>query len=71
MPKAESDALLEELFAHQLRPEYRYEHRWTDGDVLMWDDIGTVHEAVADYGPHQRRLMRRCQVMADQVESPP
>ena len=33
------------------------------GDVLMWDNIGTVHNAVADYLPHER-YMRRVQVMA-------
>lgn len=61
----ESDALLEFLFEHQLKPEYIYEHRWSEGDLLVWDDIGTLHKAIADYGPHQHRLMRRCQVMAD------
>lgn len=64
---AESDALLDMLFTHQLRDEYRHVHHWTPGDVLMWDDIGTLHDAVADYGPQQPRLMHRCQVMADQV----
>jgi taurine dioxygenase len=34
------------------------------GDVLMWDNIGTVHNAVADYMPQEVRYMRRAQVMA-------
>jgi taurine dioxygenase len=34
---------------------------------MMWDNIGTLHNAVADYGPHQPRLMQRCQVMADRI----
>ena len=63
----ESDELLEFLFEHQLKDEYIYELRWTEGDLVVWDDIGTLHKAVADYGPHQHRLMRRCQVMADRV----
>ncbi len=67
LPPAESDALLETLFRHQLRPEYRFVHRWSEGDVLMWDDIATLHDAVADYGPDRRRRMHRCQVMADRV----
>jgi taurine dioxygenase len=65
MAPHESDELLQLLFAHQLREEYRHVHQWTPGDVLMWDDIGTLHDAVPDYGPHQPRLMHRCQVMAD------
>jgi len=36
----------------------------TEGDVLMWEDIGTIHNAVADYGPDEHRLVKRCQVMA-------
>ena len=39
-------------------------------DVLMWDHIGTLHNAVADYGPDEHRLMKRCQVMADRVFDP-
>ena len=39
---------------------------------MMWDNIGTLHMAIADYGPHQPRLMQRCQVMADRIfERPP
>ena len=33
------------------KPEYRYAFHWQEGDVLMWEDIGTIHNAVADYGP--------------------
>jgi taurine dioxygenase len=62
-----SDELLEQLFAHQLQPRFRYVHTWTEGDVLMWDHIRTIHMAVADYGPGEERLMKRCQVMADRV----
>jgi taurine dioxygenase len=35
--------------------------------VLIWDNIGTLHNAIPDYLPHEHRLMKRCQVMADQV----
>ena len=64
MPEAESAALLEFLFAHQEQEKYFYAHKWTEGDVLIWDNIGTVHNAVADYGPNESRYMRRVQVMA-------
>jgi taurine dioxygenase len=60
----ESDALLEFLFAHQLQPKYRYVHRWQEGDVLMWENFGTIHNAIADYRPDEHRLVKRCQVMA-------
>jgi taurine dioxygenase len=66
----ESDALLERLFAHQLQEKYLYTHTWSVGDVLVWDHIGTLHNAVPDYGPDEHRLMKRCQVMANRVFEP-
>jgi taurine dioxygenase len=65
LPEKEGDETLEFLFEHQLKPEYRYVSHWQEGDVLMWEDIGTIHNAVADYGPGEHRLVKRCQVMAD------
>jgi taurine dioxygenase len=64
LPEQESGEVLEFLFEHQLKPEYRYTSHWQAGDVLMWEDIGTIHRAVADYGPDEHRLIKRCQVMA-------
>jgi alpha-ketoglutarate-dependent taurine dioxygenase len=64
LPEKESDDLLEFLFEHQTRPEYRHSHAWTENDVLVWDDLVTIHNAIADYGPTERRLIKRCQVMA-------
>jgi len=65
LPEKESDETLEYLFEHQLKPEYLYTSRWEEGDVLVWEDIGTIHNAVADYGPDEHRLVKRCQVMAN------
>jgi taurine dioxygenase len=64
MDEHESGTLLDYLFRHQERADFLYAHRWADGDVLMWDNIGTVHNAVADYLPDEPRYMRRAQVMA-------
>jgi taurine dioxygenase len=64
LPQQESDEILEFLFRHQLKPEYRYRHEWTQGDLLMWENFGTIHNAIADYGPGEHRLIKRCQVMA-------
>lgn len=64
LPQAESDEILAFLFEHQIKPEYRYAHVWEEGDVMLWEDIGTIHNAVADYGPDEPRLIQRCQVMA-------
>jgi taurine dioxygenase len=64
LPQNESDEILAFLFEHQLKPEYRYRHEWSEGDLLMWENFGTIHNAIADYTPHEHRLVKRCQVMA-------
>ena len=64
LPRKESDEILAFLFEHQLKAEYLYTSEWQERDVLVWEDIGTIHNAVADYGPHEHRHVLRCQVMA-------
>ena len=64
LPQKESDEMLAFLFQHQLKPEFRYRHEWAKGDLLMWENFGTIHNAIADYGPDEHRLIKRCQVMA-------
>ena len=70
LDEAESDAVLEQMFAHQLQPKYQYAHVWTENDVLMWDHIGTLHNAIPDYTADEHRLIKRCQVMADRIFDP-
>jgi taurine dioxygenase len=68
LPQKESDEILEFLFKHQTKPEYRYASRWRERDLLMWENFGTIHNAVADYGPDEHRLIKRCQVMATRFD---
>ncbi len=70
MPRAESDALLAYLFEFQLQERFRYTHHWTEKDLLIWDNLGTIHRAIADYRPEEIRLIRRCQVMATKIFDP-
>ena len=70
MEQQESDALLALLFEHQLQPRFHYAHRWNEGDVLVWDNLQTLHNAEADYRADEPRLIKRCQVMADLVFKP-
>jgi taurine dioxygenase len=66
LPQQESDDILSFLFEHQTQEKYRYGHVWEEGDLMLWEDIGTIHNAVADYAPHEHRLIKRCQVMASE-----
>jgi taurine dioxygenase len=70
LPQRESDEMLDFLFRHQLQPKYIYTYRWTENDVLVWEDIGTIHNAVADYRADEHRLVKRCQVMANRYFRP-
>lgn len=58
MPRAESDKLLAELYAHMTQPEFIYGHSWRVGDLLMWDNIAVQHKATFDYDPLPRLMYR-------------
>jgi taurine dioxygenase len=45
MAQAESDALFEEIACHVMSPAYEYRHRWSVGDMLLWDNRRMVHMA--------------------------
>ncbi len=58
MDDGESNDLLAGLFDHLERPEFTYEHKWTPGDLLMWDNRCTMHGRT-DFDPNDRRMLRR------------
>ena len=55
---AESDAVLAYLHAHCQHVQFVYRHRWTVGDMVLWDNRSVIHNAILDYLPHQRRMQR-------------
>lgn len=61
MERAESDALLEELFAVLEDPANCYEHVWTPGDLVMWDNLCAPH-ARTWFDPAEARVLRRTSV---------
>jgi alpha-ketoglutarate-dependent taurine dioxygenase len=50
LPKAESEAVLAFLRSHASHVNYQFRHRWTAGDLVVWDNRATWHYAVDDYG---------------------
>lgn len=46
MDSADSDALLARLLARTEDPQYIYSHDWQVGDILIWDNTGTMHRVV-------------------------
>jgi taurine dioxygenase len=59
--------LLAYLKQHQLQDKYLWAHHWTEGDVLMWDNMSSLHCATLDYGADEHRLMKRCQILSDKI----
>ncbi len=49
LPPIESKAILGMLLEHVQRPDFTYRHRWSPGDIVIWDNRSTQHYAVADY----------------------
>lgn len=64
MPRAESDALLDELYAAATRPEFQYHHAWRESDLVMWDQRATMHRAGGGTPRDQKRIMLRAMVVS-------
>ena len=61
---AMSDALLEDLFQGPEDPAHTYEHLWTPGDLVMWDNLCTLH-ARTWFDPSMSRVLRRTSVAGE------
>ncbi len=61
MDLAESEALLDALWAGMDEPAIGYTHRWQVGDLVLWDNRSTMHRRDA-FDPASRRVMHRTQV---------
>ena len=61
---ADSEALLDRLWAHCEKPEFAWTHRWQVGDLLIWDNRCTIHRRDA-FDPASRRVMHRTQIKGD------
>jgi taurine dioxygenase len=54
----DSEALLDEIWAHTCRDKYVWQHKWRVGDLLVWDNRCTMHHRNA-FAPNARRLMHK------------
>lgn len=64
LPKEEGDALLAELFAHSVRPEFVYRHQWQPHDLVFWDNRSLMHLATGT-PDHLRRRLNRTTIQGD------
>ena len=61
-PHGEGARLLDDLMAHQTRPEFIYVHEWNPGDLVVWDNRCLVHAATWFDAGRLRRVMWRTTV---------
>jgi taurine dioxygenase len=59
----ESEALLDELWAHCVNPKYVWGHEWQPHDVLIWDNRCTIHRRDS-FDNSARRILHRTQIRA-------
>lgn len=65
MNDEEGRALLDRLLAWTTKPEYTYRHSWQLGDLVMWNNTGTMHKAHY-YDPDCGRRMHRTTIVGDE-----
>jgi taurine dioxygenase len=59
LPKAESDALLDQLFEHIYQPEWILSHPWRTGDLVVWDNMVAQHARPYVEGGGPARTLRK------------
>ncbi len=58
-PLPEGRLLLRELMEHATRREFVYSHAWRAGDLVIWDNLATMHRATPFADTRDRRELRR------------
>ena len=61
LPLAESDALLDEVWARATDATLTWRHKWRAGDLVLWDNRCTMHRRDG-FDPAARRVMHRTQI---------
>jgi alpha-ketoglutarate-dependent taurine dioxygenase len=61
-----SAELLVELRDWATRPQFVYRHKWSVGDLVIWDNTGTMHRATP-YDPNSGRLLHRTKLEGEEA----
>jgi len=65
MGHRDSSALLTRLRDWATQPQFVYTHKWTVGDMVIWDNSGTMHRATL-YALDSGRMMHRTQTAGEE-----
>ncbi|MBV9858587.1 MAG: TauD/TfdA family dioxygenase [Alphaproteobacteria bacterium] len=64
-PREEGRAFIAWLNDFATQPQFRYRHRWREGDLVIWDNRSVLHRATAYDALRHKRLMQRTTVAGD------
>jgi taurine dioxygenase len=64
LPLAQSEALLDEIWAWATRDELTWYNTWRVGDLILWDNRCTMHRR-DPFDPDARRVMHRTQIRGE------
>ncbi|MFD9093557.1 neopentalenolactone/pentalenolactone F synthase [Streptomyces collinus] len=66
---AASKELLQDLWGYAGSAALTYTHTWEPGDIVMWDQLGTIHAKTA-FDPDDRRILRKVVAIFDDPTEP-
>jgi alpha-ketoglutarate-dependent taurine dioxygenase len=66
MPLEDGKRLHAYLLDWVTQPRFVYTHRWTVGDVVLWDNRPTLHR-VLPYDPRHRRVLQRTELKGTEI----
>ena len=65
---ADSERLLDRLWAHATQPDYVWTHAWNQHDIVIWDNRSVLHKR-DPFDPNARRMLRRVVVEGDALQA--
>jgi alpha-ketoglutarate-dependent taurine dioxygenase len=65
MDRRKSIELLVRLREWATKPQFVYRHQWSVGDLVIWDNTGTMHRATP-YDPTSGRLLQRTKLAGEE-----
>ena len=66
MDRRASSALLCRLREWATQPQFVYRHQWKIGDLVIWDNTGTMHRAL-EYPLDSGRMMHRTKLLGEEA----
>ena len=69
-PEDEGAAFLSELLEWATQPQFVYQHKWSVGDLVMWDNRRVLHRGRPWDAEKYGRVMHRTTVAGDAADNP-